>query len=202
MAYIAWPVTVLIVGVVFIVLFRKPIERLLDRTKKIGTTGLDASTAAQETSIERTPSGAQELLARFENDLLLEQENAIRQELNNRRVDDPVERERVLVRHLAATYIYGRFERTYHLIFGSQILMLQDLNAAGILHRDNVKSHYDMACILSPEFYANYSFDQWLHYMVSQTLVLVDGDNVTITVAGREFLKFLIQEGLAFNKVG
>ena len=80
--------------------------------------------------------------------------------------------------------------------------MLQELNSVGTFHKDHVKSFYDLAAILSSEFYANYSFDQWLHFMVSQVLVRVDGEYVSITVGGREFLKFIVQEGKAFNKAG
>jgi len=202
MAYIFWPAAVVIIALLFMAIFKKPLERLLDRTKKIGTTGLDASVTSQGTAMERRASGAEELLARFDNALLREQESVIRQELDNNRVDEPAEREQVLVRHLAAVTIYSRFERTYTLIFGSQIEMLQALNAPGSLHRDLVKVHYDFAAIVSPEFYANYSFDQWLHFMVDQILVRLDGNLVSITVAGREFLTFLIQEAKPLNKNG
>jgi len=183
-------------------MFRKPLERLLDRTKKIGKTGLDATAVAQETSIERVPNGAEQLLARFDNALLVEQENAIRQDLNSNRVDNSAERERVLVRHLAATMIYSRFERTYQFIFGSQISMLQELNSGGTLHRDGLKTNYDVATMFSPDFYSSYSFEQWLQFMISQVLVRVDGEFVSITVGGRAFLKFIVEEGKSFSKAG
>ena len=200
---IAWPAAVVVIAILFMAMFRRPLERLLDRTKKIGTAGLDASAAtAQETSIERPPSGAEESLARFDNRLLVEQETAIRNELSARRIDSPVERERVLVRHLAATQIRSHFERLYHLIFGSQLSMLQQVNAATSFGRDEARASYDFAVMGSPDFYANYSFDQWLNFMISQNLVRADGDVITITVPGREFLTFLIQEGLSFIKPG
>ena len=78
MAYIAWPLAAVIIAVVFMAKFNKPIGRLVHRTRKIGTTGLDATAVAQETSMERVPSGAEQLLARFDNELLVEQENAIK----------------------------------------------------------------------------------------------------------------------------
>jgi|SRR5579872_4928964 len=206
MTYIVWPTAVVVIAVVFMLVFKKPLERLVDRTKKIGTTGLDASVtpsaASQETRIQRAPSAAEELLARFENDLLREQECAIRRELDSRKVDDASERERVLIRHLAASYIYSRFDRTYRLIFGSQITTLQDLNTAGISNREIVRGNYHIAAMIAPEFYANYTFEQWLHFLISQGLVQADGENLSITLAGREFLKFLIQEGLSFNRPG
>jgi hypothetical protein len=203
MTILVWPAAVVIIAVVFMAIFKKPLERLLDRTKKIGSTGLDATASAQETSIDRRPTGADELLAQFEDEFLVDQEGLIRQELDHRRIDNPAERERVLTRLLAGAYIHSRFERTYHLIFGSQLSVLQELNAMGTAHRNNGREVYAVATVLSPDFYANYSFDQWLNFMVSQVLVRVDdGDAVSITVAGREFLKFVVQQGLSFNKTG
>jgi hypothetical protein len=165
--------------------------------------GLEASANAQETNIERRVSGADELLARFDNALIREQEDSIRQELNNNRVDNPTEREKVLVRHLAVAVTYSRFEQVYYTIYGSQIRVLQALNAAGSSHKDNVKAYYDLACLSAPSFYSNYSFDQWLNYMQSRMLLRIDGgDMVSITVFGREFLTFLVQEGRSIEKLG
>jgi hypothetical protein len=201
MGILVWPAVVLIIAIMFLLVYRQPVTRLVDRTKKITTAGLDASAAAQETSIERKQSGAEEMLARFENELLLDRENLIRQELTLRHVDAPADRERVLIRHLAAALIYNHFDRTYRWIFGSQLLLLQQLNAAPST-RTAVGIHYQIAALESPEFYFNYSFDQWLHFMVSQVLVRADGEAISITVGGREFLKFVVEEGLSFNKNG
>jgi hypothetical protein len=203
MQYLFWPAAVLILAVIFIIAFKKPIERLLDRTKKIGTTGLDASAVtAQETAIERVPTAADELLGRFDDAMLRLREDAIRLELEQRRVDNPADRERVLIRHLAAAQVYAGFERVYRVIFGSQLQMLQALNSMGTAHKDNLKRHYDFAAILEPGFYASYSYDQWLHFLQSNFLVQVEGDAVTISIAGRDFLMFIVREGLTMNKIG
>jgi hypothetical protein len=203
MQYIFWPAVVLIVGLVFLFTFKKPLERLLDRTKKIGTTGLDASAAtAQETSIERTPSAAEELLGRFDQAMLRIREDGIRQELNNSRIENPVERERILIRHLAAAQTYAAFLQAYRAIFGSQLQMLQALNSMGTAHKDQLRTHYDIAAIMESDFYASYSYDQWLHFLQSHYLVQIEGDAVTISIAGRDFLMFIVREGLTMNKIG
>lgn len=141
-------------------------------------------------------------MAVFENSLLVDQEGLILKELDTRRIDDHAEREMVLVRHLASAYIYARFEHAYHLIFVSQLNMLQALNAVGSSSRETIKPYYDVACLVEPDFYSNYSFDQWLNFLITAVLVRTDGDTVSITVAGREFLRFLIQEGRSFERRG
>jgi hypothetical protein len=208
MQYLAWPLGITIIVIVGMVIFKAPLERLIDRTKKITKSGLDTTTpttaASQETGIERRATGAEEMLEPFVNSLVLEHEEAIRKELNNRRVDDPAERERVLIRHLAASVIYNRFDQIYQYIFGSQISALQELNPIGTMAKDDLETTYMLAAaITAPEFYQNYSFDQWLNFLSIHGLVRMDDvDKVTITVAGREFLKFLIQDGRSFSKNG
>jgi hypothetical protein len=54
---------------------------------------------------------------------------------------------------------------------------------------------YTSAAQTFPALYANYSFDQWFGYLRSQGLIREDGDAVSITIRGRDFLKFLIDEG-------
>jgi hypothetical protein len=204
MSYLAWPACVLVIAITAIFVFSKPLERLLDRTKKISVSksSLDTTATAQGTSIERKPSRAEELLSPFENALLLEQEAAIRQDLSNRRIDDSAEREKVLIRHLAAAYIYNRFDYTYQWIFGSQVSALQHLNVVGTASKNDLEGMYTIATITDPGFYANYSFDQWINFMVYFLLMRVDGDKVGITIAGTEFLKFLVDGGRPFNKAG
>ena len=199
MPYLAWPLVVLIIALVCIFYYRKPFERLLDRTSKIGKGGLETSTSAsaQETGIERAKSGVEDLLAPFENAFLVEAEEAIRRDLDGRRVGNPADRERVLIRHLAGLQIATHFDRIYNWIFGSQLSLLQQLNSQPSTKED-VKAHYDFAIILEPDFYANYSFEQWLQFLLTQTLIRIENETINITVAGREFLKFVVQEGRSF----
>ena len=197
-----WPIVVLVIALFFMVMYRKPLNRLLDRTSKISATGLEASAAAQETAIGKKTEGAEELLAHFENELLVDREKAILQQLDSRHISSPVERERVLVRHLAAAVLYAHFDSCYRLAFGSQLSLLQELNASSSSLKEAVQVHYELAKMMLPDFYSDYSFDQWLHFLTSRTLARTDGDYVSITVAGREFLKFIVQEGRSFSKHG
>lgn len=208
-AIASWPVVALIFGVICIIAFYKPITRLLDRANKIGPQGVEAlSTAAQEKSstreqtVEVISSQAEELLRLFDSKLLLEGEAAIRADLAKRNITSPGDRERALVRLLAGSAMFGIFERTYNLIFGSQIRVLQAINGGPLPKRD-IEPFYAAAKSASPSVYSNYAFDQWLNFMISQKLIgVIDGNAVAITVRGREFLKYVIQEALPLNKHG
>jgi hypothetical protein len=56
---------------------------------------------------------------------------------------------------------------------------------------------YEVAKVEYPNFYENYPFDRWLGFLRAFNLVLERDATVLITVAGREFLKYLIATGKA-----
>lgn len=118
-------------------------------------------------------------------------EAAIRGQLN--KVPAP-ERENWLLKILVVGSIYVDYEKVWYSIFRSQIDTLQRLNGRGMKRQDLVPI-YAAAAQSSPALYAKYSFDQWVGYMRAMILVREDGDEVNITVKGRDFLKFLIDEG-------
>ena len=53
-----------------------------------------------------------------------------------------------------------------------------------------------------PEFYENYTFEQWLGFLSDSRLVLSQDERVAITLAGREFLKFILHQGYSLYKQG
>ena len=103
------------------------------------------------------------------------------------------DKETYFVHALTVAVIYVQFEILWYNIFGSQIRALQQLNT-GQLKREGIFPYYAEAATATPHTYANYSFDQWLGFMRSHTIIREDGDLVGITVKGRDFLKFLIDE--------
>jgi hypothetical protein len=56
---------------------------------------------------------------------------------------------------------------------------------------------YDAAALQYPELYQRYSFDNWLAYLRSYSLIEVDADNIKLTRAGLEFLKWRLEDGRA-----
>lgn len=87
------------------------------------------------------------------------------------------------------------FENTFSLIYGSQIVALQDLNSVPGRRAEEARGFYERGVKASPELYQNYSFDQWLGFMKSKGLINQDGDVVGITDAGRDFLRYMVQTG-------
>ena len=210
MAAVAWPISVclgvLIFAIFFCFRFRNEISRFIDRTKRVSKEGVETDSLAvvtQEVKDITKPSPVDELLRPFDNRLIVEQEGLIRSDLDNSQIRGQ-ERERVLLRYLASAYIVQRFENVYHLIWGSQIRALQQLNESeplGVL-RNALEPWYDLGRIQEPDWYAHYSFDQWYSFMERMTLAVNQAGTVHITVFGNEFLKYMIQNTYSTNKRG
>jgi hypothetical protein len=81
---------------------------------------------------------------------------------------------------------------TWAYIWKSQMLMLEELNRhGGIMPLAEAKKFYDQAVIDYPSNYKTYSFDQWLNFMLAQTLMIRHpSDMLEITVRGRDYLSY------------
>lgn len=208
---ISWPVVVFI----GILVFRKPLAALLGRESvqvglsKEGLT-LAASAAVKiQAGSEPVAKGlsdpeTEKRLEAVRNinvvPIALEQAGLIRTDLEKLGVNQE-EQVEILVKHLAVTQLWLRAEITYRIIFGSQIALLKALNTLNSGTRAQLSQFYENAKAQFPQLYANYSFEQYLHYLLSQSLITAqDPDRFAITVAGKEFLKWMTEMGLAENK--
>ena len=217
MSAFAWPIsvcsTILILGLVILFRYHDAISRFIDRTKHIGKAGVTTSdstalatqTGAKDTAVK--PSAADELLHEFDNRLLVEQEKIITDFLNEKNIQNSTERERVLTRYLASSYILARFEGVYSTIFGSQLRALEMLNASAPngLPLAAVEAWYEVGKAGYPRIYVEnggYMFEQWMNYMSRMGLVTAVGTNVHATVLGNEFLKYVIQSNYTMDKTG
>lgn len=202
----SWPFTVLLVGSFALILFKKPLIGLIERAHEVGMGGVKVSTKVQEQrQLESsTPSLREDkLIKAVQSPLLSEMEEQIRKDLDVYSKDG-IEREKVLIKAVAANQIAVVFERTYSLIFGSQLAILQFLaSSPNILERpEAILPFYEKAKAGYPSLYETYSFDKWLSFMKSSILVTQQNESIGITVRGKEFLKYLIDHGYSFFKSG
>lgn len=204
MGWMTWPVVGLILGLAALLIFRQPLTRLLDRTRRIGKGGLEAEGQPRELQQPSGPSASEELRRLFDNALLVRREEQIRSELQRLAFTDFNERETFLIRVLAAASIVQSFEQIYATIWGSQLGALQFLNSAGSagVAPALLRPWYDQAAAIFPAAYGSYTFEQWLGFLRSQALVLDTTTGIAISLEGREFLKYLLHQGYALYKPG
>jgi hypothetical protein len=199
----AWPGVALILGLVTLILFRPEVRKLINRTQKVGKGWLEAAKPEEQASPQKG-SGVDEFITRtYQNQLLIEQEERIRNHLDSLKPASAAERETFLLKSLAATTLIQAFERTYYLIYGSQIRALEFLNDSRHLSvkPGELEPIYQEVTRQFPESYEGYPFERWLDFLVSSNLIRVDGAGIAITVFGKEFLKYLLDQGLSFRKL-
>jgi hypothetical protein len=142
----------------------------------------------------------EDFLRTFDNALISEAERLIRQDSDHYPQGEA--RDRYLIRSLAATYIIGLFETTYANIYGSQLKALDDLNVRAMTV-EQLRPYYDRGLPSLPEnIRAQSSFERWLAYMREMVLIAQQGDNVTITLRGGEFLRYILARRYTRERAG
>lgn len=124
------------------------------------------------------------------------QEKSIEADLTKRKLDYSSDTAKVLIHHLAASQVLQWFERTYAIIFGSQIMLLKLLNEKSLgypfadvhIYYENIKNQY-------PVEYASWNVDNYLNFLFNSNLISKDGEMIRITDFGREFLVLLTKSG-------
>lgn len=214
---IPWAAAVLILGIIAIIRFGPHLGRLIDRAHSIGGRfGVQASPPEQiqagseatlpaRTALEpdsgrpalpaagEPPLETDDLIRGMDTPAVLTRDRYIRTQLDRMRNRD--DRERVVIRTLAAQYVLGDFNRIYSVIFGSQILVLATLNSAGDtgLSLDALRPFYDNAAQRYPEAYKNDTLERWLDFLKSSELIRDSQNGVAITQWGTEFLDHLVR---------
>ena len=131
------------------------------------------------------------------------QEELIRASLKKFNLDvNPKETIDLLIKHLAVTQLWLTAERVYRMIFGSQITLLKFLNTSGgSTSKVTLSQYYDVVKTQFPESYNNYSFEQYLQFLLTQGLITTeDNEHYVITMGGKEFLKWIMEAGLPEDK--
>lgn len=113
------------------------------------------------------------------------------------------ERSAVLIRAAALSRIEMEFTRIAHTIFGSQMTLLVELTGVPkLVPLERAKGIYLQAQQTFPEMHKERSFDDWLKFMSSWKLVEVQAAGISLTQYGIDYLKFLLDERLTYQRHG
>jgi hypothetical protein len=192
-----WPALVL----TFLFLFRSQVASAIPRLKEIGLKGASfTDTSGGQANAEQTltkpgaavpqppPTPATHIV-----------EGRLRQ---NAAAIDPGHLEDHLFRLTASAQLYAHYCRVYIAIFGSQIELLKRLNEIGSSNVAIAQLRYSAAAHNFPDIYDKWPLNDWINFLVSTELISREGDMLSITDVGVEFLAFLPQQKLTENKVG
>lgn len=192
---LAWPGVVALVAIVAMFVFRAPLTALLQRTKSVGKSGLETYEAQPSQPGDETKA-IDEFFRTFDNPLILEAEDFIRNDLKQRKIESPQDREKVLIRFLASANMMLHFERVQSLIWASQLALLRFLNArAEGADISEATVFYELGKKQFPTSYENYPIERWLGFLQAFNLIARHDSRIFISVAGREFLKYMVALG-------
>ena len=201
MSEFAWPAVVLIIAFVFIFTFREELSGVIKHAKKLGAGGIEThepqvEQQQQVVQLQENQKAVEKALQIFDNPLVLEAEELIRRDLEGYQLNTSESRGKALIRALASTNIKMHFEQTFSVIWASQMTLLHHLNsAANGTTEAEVQSFYESAKAAFPAYYTTYTFAQWIVFLGESKFVENRNDRVFISVAGREFLKYLVSVG-------
>ena len=195
-AAICIAIAITILGIFFMVFFRKNIRAFIDRAIKVKYPGgeLETRNPSQE-PVDTTVSSTEDRMREFDSPVLREQVNSINSELTS--TQGP-ERERFLVRYLAIIKLDLAFERIYSIIWGSQIYILEYLNSRRLIGalKEGIKtSYYDDAATRWPASLTGYSYDMYLGFLKESNLIIERNETLFITEFGVDFLQYLTRTG-------
>ncbi|WP_250656961.1 winged helix-turn-helix domain-containing protein [Alkalimarinus coralli] len=195
-----------IFAVIFIILFRDSIRRLIDRTEKIDKSGLSAAAPeAQNEGNSNTEKSVDELLNVVGDSLVInDQEARIIADLESRGLDTSGDTVKVLVKHLAGAQLLAAFERIYSIIFGSQIELLKRLNelAGQGRSRQYVEQFFkETKTSAKNTAIAHWKLNQYLEFLFSNALIVQNNDQYHITNLGGEFLAWLVKANKSEQRV-
>lgn len=202
---IIWPSVVLLLGIVAIVVLRKPFGRLIDRITHIDKTGIKA--ASQEIAAvpkeEVKPFSVRDVMEVGYNEVIKNQERIIQETISKIRFSTPEEKEPFLLRALARSQVYAQFDRISMLIFGSQLALVIHASSqpAGITE-DVIRTAFESVKKGDPQFHEATSYESYKSFLVNTNLLYWEGEKLKITVLGKEFLKFLVDNGLTHQRRG
>ncbi|HHT9135277.1 MAG TPA: hypothetical protein ACFYD2_10280 [Candidatus Avalokitesvara rifleensis] len=201
--YFAWPFAFVLICLAALIILRNPLSNLIGRIRNISRNGIDITTPQSPQVKEGRMSAAEELMRAFDSVVLLEQEKNIKEDIEKRGLVQDEEIKKVLIRVLAANQIELLCEKTYRMIYGSQIKILQHLNYKGVLGDtlENIKKFYDYAVTAYPHHYQGDTFDRYIKFLADSFLIQIEGENVKITPFGIEFLGYLVKGGLLTEKL-
>lgn len=198
---IIWPLATILI----FLLLRKSLLDLINRISKIGYGKLAAETSATKQNASETTllenETVQQVLGSYSYETISKFVKIVNNESKIEVLHDDPEKVRILHKYSQAILLIHTFERLYNVIFGSQLLILDMINTNNSTTKSSLEPYYLSATKQYPNFYANYSYDSYFEFLLTQELITITSDGFCqITFYGRDFLKFLVETGRSLMK--
>lgn len=198
-----WAGAVVCIAIPGMIIFRAPVNRLIDRISGVSKNGLALQGHQEEMVAEARIESLSEVLREPVSASMLEREKTIQKNLPDLGLNTDKDKITALVRALAIARINLEFDNFAYFIFGSQISLLINLSSG---HQntpiEQAQNIFERAKQDFPAAHQDRTFENWLGYLTSRNLVQASNIDLRITQSGTDFLKHLIDAKLAFPRSG
>lgn len=198
-----WPHFSFLFGLIFLLLFKNQLGDLISRVTSIGKEGVKAAPTPEAQREKKKTEAVQELLLAIGDSIVLRDiEGRIKSDLTDRELEIDGDTVKVLIKHLAAVKLLLEFEQVYNLIFGSQIYLLKKLNevVGQGQNRQNVIAHFKHVREMFKSDLGDWSFEQYMAFLINRSLVTVDNETYHVTNFGVEYLTWMARNGRSENR--
>ncbi len=193
---IGWPHIALIFGIIFIVMFKKPIANFLNRVDSVGKDGVKTNANPEAQNEDPAKANVEELLAIGNSEVIAEIESAIVAELTEKGLDITGDTNKVLIKHLATTQLLLEYEQIHNSIFGSQIRLLKVLNeVAGQGKHEDYLLGYFLGVQEHEGVLKEWNVNEYLHFLNERFLVTKIDAQYHISKKGVEYLIWITRVG-------
>lgn len=201
---LGWPHFSFIFLIIFLLLFRSQLAGLISRVTSIGKEGVKTSPTPEAQREKLKTEAVQELLLAIGDSIVLRDvEGRIKAELTTRGLETEGDTVKVLIKHFAATKILLEFEQVHNLILGSQIFLLRKLNevTGQGQKREAVVGHFEHVREMFKTDLGDWSFEQYMAFLLGRALVTLDNETYHITNLGVEYLTWIVRSGRSENRL-
>ena len=134
---------------------------------------------------------------------MLDREKFVTQELETAILPPGVSKVDLLLRAVAVALVRAEMFSNSQIAFGSQVQMLVAPAGSPVgIPMAHARKFYDAGAAAFPHLYNGRSFEDWLRWPTGAGLVLQEVDRLKLTQLGADFLKFLVDERLAYERHG
>ena len=198
-----WPLAIIIISIAAILILRPAFIRLIDRISKADKRGITFDRPQERGNLQTTLLSFDELMKLPISASVLEREKIIKINLQKFNLKDDTEKIEVLVRSFAISRLEIEFNNISNAIFGSQIYLLIQLSSTTQgMTLTQAEIIFIQAKDRFPALHENRTLIEWLNYLIVHNLIIRTDEKIDITQYGTDFLKYLIDARLAYERHG
>jgi len=195
-----WP----LVALIALLFIRKSIIGLINRITKIGHAGSSVEASQQqvaERQEQKKFSNVEKALGIFRTETIDMVSEVVIRDTDIESMHTDQLKIDSLTNYSIMLYLIKHFESIYYSIFGSQILILQQLNTITYEDLDSLNRYYEYAVKQNPKFFEGYKYSDYINFLLGFNLIVYEGKQINITNLGVDFLKYLTETGKNLNKL-